>query len=229
MRLLREKTMFLKIRYFRFPRSDFKIFGTLKIRGRRSYYNRGSTRGAFNPEASNWRSRSTYWPFLKILTYLTLSFFNLVRPDSERILFSGNESAGSSRRGSYNVSDHTFDPHPLDNINGLYFAIRIRSVCDRYSNYESLKSFFQELENEFYNLCQRGATDWRDLANFRDSSYKTDSLIRSSIFNIDKFIDFRESENPKYFAKVLRFNFMAHIFVSRIKSKAYQVCNKKLI
>ena len=89
--------------------------------------------------------------------------------------------------------------------------------------------FFKELENEFYNLCQRGVTNWRDLANFRDSSYKTDSLIRSSTFNIDKFIDFRDSENPKYFAKVLRFNFMAHIFVSRIKSKAYQVCNKKLL
>ena len=55
-----KNTMFLKIRHFKFPRQNFNIFGTLKIRGRRSYYNRGSTRGAFNPEASNWRSRSTY-------------------------------------------------------------------------------------------------------------------------------------------------------------------------
>jgi len=77
------------------------------------------------------------------------------------------------------------------------------------------------LENEFLTFCQAGRTNWKDLASLRDSSCKNDSRDLS-IFNIDKFIDFREAKNPKYFIKAKAFDFLAHIFVSRIKSKAYQ-------
>jgi len=130
--------------------------------------------------------------------------------ESDFDCLTGNESTSLNRRGSCNAIEKI--PAPTGNKHGLYFALRIH----------------QEREKELFGLMKE-----RSVVNFDDIVQYCTTRLRDTrktepyawnLYSLLKTLDRNpiQSEIGNLFALFHRFDQNVFVFVSRIKSKAYQ-------
>jgi len=130
--------------------------------------------------------------------------------ESDFDCLTGNESASLNRRGSYNVIEKI--PAPTGNKHGLYFALRIQQEREK-----ELSALMRERSIvNFDDIVQYCTTRLRDTRKTEPYEWNLHSLLRTLDRNPI------QSDIGNLFALFHRFDQNVFVFVSRIKSKAYQ-------